>query len=386
MFAFAAELTDTLWSRALVTTGPVPAGYRVAETYAAVPNYTRARMLVPVGPAAAATVLRYNALRTGRTRISRWALGTGLRLGGGPLLLRHQLRVCVRPGDELLLAFLARRLGADDLVASIGLGAPGPNRKPTLQLFGSSGRPVGYAKIGHNPATRAMVRREAAALRCPAPAGVRRPAVLAEFDWHDLAVLVTAPMPLDVRGQRAGSWPPAEAVRAVAGPTRRMTVADSPLWKRIVSAGYVADLPDAALPDANLPDANLPGANLPGAELEFGAWHGDWVFWNMAWSGRDLWVWDWEHFGTDVPLGFDLAHYVFQREFVYRGRSAADAVSTMDREAPAHLAAIGAPAEPTLTLYLLEMAVRTEELARDSGSSDERLRTGLAEVLAARLR
>lgn len=365
-FAFAGELIDTLWSRALVTTGPVPAGYRVAETYAVVPNYTAARMLVPLGPAAAATVLRYNALRTRRTRISRRALGIGLRLGGGPLLLRHQVRVCVPPGEELLLAFLARRLGVADLVASIGLGPAGPNRKPTLQLFDRSGRPVGYAKIGHNPATRAMVRREAAALSRPAPAGVRRPALLAEFDWHDLAVLVTAPMPLDVRGHRPSSWPPDAAVRAVAGPTQRMAVSASPLWKRIEAAGYHS-------------------AVAPDSELEFGAWHGDWVFWNMAWSGRDLWVWDWEHAGTEVPLGFDLAHYVFQREFVYRGRSAAEAVSTMDREAPAHLAAIGAPAEPTLTLYLLEMAVRTEELERDSGSSDERLRTGLAEVLAARL-
>jgi hypothetical protein len=366
LFAFAAELIDTLWSQALVTTGPVPSGYRVTETYAAVPNYARARMLVPVGPAAAATVLRYNALRTRRTRISRRVLGTGLQVGGGPLLLRHQLRVCVRPGDELLLAFLARRLGVDDLVASIGLGAPGPNRKPTLQLFDRSGRPVGYAKIGHNPATRAMVRREAAALSHPAPAGVRRPALLAEFDWHELAVLVTAPMPLDVRGHGPSSWPPDAAVRAVAGPTQRIAVSASPLWNRIETAGYAGDLPDV--------------------ELEFGAWHGDWVFWNMAWSGRDLWVWDWEHAGTAVPLGFDLAHYVFQREFVYRGRSAAEAVSTMDREAPPHLAAIGAPAEPTLTLYLMEMAVRTEELERDSGRCDERLRTGLAEVLAARLR
>jgi hypothetical protein len=177
-------------------------------------------------------------------------------------------------------------------------------------------------------------------------------------------------MPLNVRGQRAATWPPDAAARAVAGPTRRMAISDSPLWKRISAVDQLGDSLAALSPDT---------------ELEFGGWHGDWVFWNMAWSGRELWIWDWEHAGTEVPLGFDLAHYVFQREFVYRGRSATDAVSTMDREAPAHLAAIGAPAEPTLSLYLLEMAARTEELARDSGSSDERLRAGLAEVLTDRL-
>lgn len=44
------------------------------------------------------------------------------------------------------------------------------------------------------------------------------------------------------------------------------------------------------------------------------AWHGDLTPWNVS-RGPDgrLLVWDWERFGTGVPLGFDAVHHFFQR-------------------------------------------------------------------------
>jgi hypothetical protein len=43
------------------------------------------------------------------------------------------------------------------------------------------------------------------------------------------------------------------------------------------------------------------------------AWHGDLSPWNIAAGGDGrLLVWDWERFGTGVPLGFDALHHFFQ--------------------------------------------------------------------------
>ena len=48
-------------------------------------------------------------------------------------------------------------------------------------------------------------------------------------------------------------------------------------------------------------------------ELTFGAWHGDWTPWNMATTATTVLVWDWERFGTGVPVGYDALHFDFQR-------------------------------------------------------------------------
>jgi hypothetical protein len=54
------------------------------------------------------------------------------------------------------------------------------------------------------------------------------------------------------------------------------------------------------------------GAAYGGEEVDFGAWHGDWTPWNMAWHRGRVQLWDWERFDPDVPVGFDLLHYRLQ--------------------------------------------------------------------------
>ncbi len=111
-----------------------PAGHTVVVRYAVVPSVARARFLLPLGRPGALS----GADRGGAGRA---------RSGGGA----------------------ARRAGRAELGtpvhAAFGVRPPDPNHKPTLQLFDDRGEPRGYAKIGWNDATRALVTAEAAALR-----------------------------------------------------------------------------------------------------------------------------------------------------------------------------------------------------------------------------
>src|SRR5690606_8446290 len=92
--------------------------------------------------------------------------------------------------------------------------------------------------------------------------------------------------------------------------------------------------------------------------LDFGAWHGDWTPWNMAWHRGVLRLWDWERFARGVPNGFDLLHYRLQEAM--RAASGPPYASW-----PSAAVAVlepfglrGAVAEATVRLYLLELCRR----------------------------
>ena len=85
----------------------------------------------------------------------------------------------------------------------------------------------------------------------------------------------------------------------------RSALADSPFWSRIC-----ADL-DALGPRGApfLRVVRQLGERHGAAVLAFGSWHGDWTRTNVAPHGHSVLAWDWERFGTGVPVGFDALHY-----------------------------------------------------------------------------
>jgi hypothetical protein len=193
-----------------VTADTVPDGYRLAESYVVVPSLGRARMLLPGANRTArlGALSHYNALREPRTRSIRAGLAL-LSRSGIDARLGAPLSICVPeatgPQDEselLVTSRLAQLLGHGRLDVAIGVNRPGPNSKPTLQVFGSAGQPVAFVKVGWNELTRDLVTREAEALRdIPDEVlpGLRRPRPLLHEQWHDLTLLATEPMPLGVR-------------------------------------------------------------------------------------------------------------------------------------------------------------------------------------------
>ena len=77
------------------------------------------------------------------------------------------------------------------------LGTRRVNQKPVLQVFDLDGRLLGYAKVGHNELTAALVRREAAALAsigAQAPQWFRVPRLIDHGQWGGLDILVTSPL------------------------------------------------------------------------------------------------------------------------------------------------------------------------------------------------
>ncbi|WP_412753808.1 hypothetical protein [Krasilnikovia sp. M28-CT-15] len=377
-----------------------------AVAYAVVPSLDRARFLLPLAGrrVTAASVLAYNALRPPRVRAGRTAVGLlaragALRLTRAPVLSVH-VPAGVDPAEVLLCAHLADLLGVPGLHAAIGIRPPDPHHKPTLQLFDDAGRPRGYAKIGWNDGTRAMVRAEAATLAAlPAPGGELPvvPGLVLHTRWRDREVAVVAPMPRRVRRLRSPGEPRLTAMLAVArrgGPAAApRALRDSPLlsdWRRRAAGAAAATAEWGAHPAAMSIGAAIDAIEARDGALagEFGDWHGDWVPWNMARHRGRLYLWDWENRGTGVPVGFDLAHQAFQTALSLRGRPAPDCADAADAALHRYGPALGldvARQRMVVDAYLVELWLRTFELSGGAAGWNPRLHPALLQVLAARL-
>ncbi|MER7444379.1 hypothetical protein [Micromonospora avicenniae] len=386
--------------RVALTVGAAPAGHRVAARYAVVPSLSRPRFLLPLGAprATAAALLAYNALRPPRVRAVRAALGGLSRVGAaGPAF--PTLTVSVPAGSdagELLLAErLAVDLAAGPLHAGCGVRPLDPNHKPTLALFTGDGRPQGYAKIGWNGATRALVSAEAAALRELAeltgvPDHPVTPRLLTEIEWAGQVVAVVEPLPPRVRGVPVNDPPRIAALLAVArrgrpaSPSRPL--AGSSFLDRLAAGAARAARADSSGRRAVAAVAAL-ARRHGGTALEFGHWHGDWVPWNLGRHAGELVAWDWEHSGPDVPLGFDLAHDAFQRALVLRGEPAAAAAGAVDTRLARYGDQLGlgaAQRRAVADAYLVEMWLRTFRLADAGAGWNTALHPALLDVIEKR--
>ena len=358
-----------------------------AARYAVVPSLDRARFLLPLGSrrVTASSMLAYNALRPPKVRASRAVIGLLARVGALGLTRAPTLSVHAPDGVELLWDHLAGLLGEARLHAAIGVRPSDPHHKPTLQLFDDAGRPRGYAKIGWNDGTRAMVRAEAAALAelpPPAPDLPAVPRLLLHTRWHDREVAVVEPMPGDVRRLPEPGRPRIAAMLAVA---RRGGPPAPP--RSVTQGGFLAAWRRRSAP-AIEPAIDALEARDGGLLVEFGDWHGDWVPWNMARRRGEMFVWDWENCGSGVPVGFDLAHQAFQTALSTRGRPAAECAAAVDAALATHGPALGlAPAAQRFVAdaYLVELWLRTHELSADGAGWNPKLHPALLHILDARL-
>jgi hypothetical protein len=355
-----------LWPDARVGTGRAPGAVR---EFAFLPSADRPRLLLPAGlPAAAAGALRrYSHDLGARQRATRALTATAVRAGLADRVLRDRLHVS---GDgESVEDRLAEILGRP-VVVSVGLGSARANRKPILHVLTPRGAPLAFVKVGDTPMARDLIAGEAAALRHLAgrsPRTLRVPGLVHHGDWRGLGLLVLTPLPTGALSFRSRRSAPVAAMRELTGGTRRMALAASPFWTRF------RDVPlDDPAQRERLADAVARiGAAYGDDEMEFGAWHGDWTPWNMAWHGGRVQLWDWERFDPDVPAGLDLLHY--------RSQAGGGYDAWPDPAILAPWGTAGRAAAITVELYVLELARRYLAAAR--GDLGEPLRPQAARLL-----
>ncbi|GHJ57369.1 hypothetical protein Nm8I071_66760 [Nonomuraea sp. TT08I-71] len=388
--AYLGELAGLIWPEPAE-----PALRKGGGGWVVVPSASRPRLLVPTGSGrAAASAVRHSTEAVGRkARLVRQGLATAFRLGLGPLVFRDRLVVTGGGLD----AYLAEVLGERALV-SLHIGPARANRKPVLQLLAPDGRALGYAKLGVDPLTRALVEAEAAALRRLADlplgpvtvAGVRH-----HGDWHGHALLVQEALPVRLPRATPAAAEAAEraAMVAVAGclGVRRRS------WAGSDHAARLADAVDAlgARPEAGRLRAALKTVGDLDPTVAFGAWHGDWNGGNSAVlaDGRVL-VWDWERFEADVPVGYDELHRAVQTAIGNDGVEPVEAARALIAGADRALAPFdpdGRGADLVAVLYLVELAARylrdrQAEAGARLGHVDDWLLPAVEEHLARRAR
>lgn len=328
------------------------------------------RFLVPADdPAASARTLRsYNRLRPRRVRTGRAAIGWALRFGAAGRLTEPR-RLTAPEGAAVLLDHLAAVLGEPRVVfAATEQGGSG-FLTPVLQLFRPDGTPAGFAKVGWDRVTAAMIRTEADALTLAAATvwpDLRVPAVRWHGSWEGLEILVTAPMPARVRRLRPTELPPIEPLRAVAeldGPLLHTPVVESSYWADACSIAANASAAGRADLATHLEQVAREHGMVT---LEFGRWHGDWVEWNLAKAGGALWAWDWAYSAPGVPFGFDLLQFFHLRHRILRGEEAPVALEHAAADATPGLEQLGLHGDDrraVVALHRVEVLLR-EERAR----------------------
>jgi hypothetical protein len=369
------------------------------EHYTVIPSARSPRLLVPRGDRrVAAVAVRHAIVATSRRARLRQAVLAGLFSVGlghrsvGDLAFRDTVRV---DGPVRLSARLAAVMGGDVRV-SLRFGPDRANRKPVLQLLDSTGDCVAFAKVGVNPLTRELVRREAAVLTRLEDqnlAPVRPPRLLLAERWlDDLELMVVEALPV---------WRP-EPTRPGAVDEARIAamrvVAEVGGVRTDVEAldGYLNDLTARIRaidpnPYAGLLLGALDRVRASGLPIPIGAWHGDWTDGNMAVRDDEVLLWDWERFADRVPVGFDALHFEFNRAMGAPSRSAAAGAAAVRDRCARLLAPFGVPATAAgaiWTLYAAEIATRfvTDELDRTTsklGRVAEWLGPALAVEIAA---
>lgn len=330
--------------------------------FAVVPNAHRPRLLVPLDPSAAAAraIRRFSSSLSLPTRVARVGAAGAVRLGAARALPD---RIVVRPGSSPSLTDHLAEVFGGPVVVSLGVGTARVNRKPVLQLFDSTGRTLGFAKVATSAQSSRDVRGEAEALATVARRRWRSlavPRVVHQTEWNSMFVLVISALPAGARLWERSQGPPLEAMHELASAfdEGEQVVADTAWWSRVSSAA--GSLPDIGQRDAFAAAAERFLSLEADRKVRIGAWHGDWTAWNMAWHRGVVQLWDWERFETGVPAGIDAVHFAVNEAVTSAGLSPS-AIRGGVRRAIADVPRSGARALGAM--YLLTVAGRYLPLA-----------------------
>jgi hypothetical protein len=339
-----------------------------------IPNRHKPKLVVPASGRLAGIVVGTHGLPdSARQRVLRRLLALALRLGLGRLIVADRLAIAGPTSAERTIAdlpqYLAGVLG-EAVEASMPITVARSNRKPVLQLLSPRGQVLAFCKVGVNPLTSDLVSREAEVLRAlnaAALASFEAPEVMYHGQWRSQEILVCSPLPTG----RAARPERAVVQQAMV----QLSLADVALTPSTGSdPGYLVGLADRVVRETAsarpshrhqvLSCLSEQAARLRDqiqTPLRLGNWHGDWTPWNCGQLGDRLLVWDWERFGTGVPLGFDSIHYDLQLAVTGGGKTHLGAAQdALDRASSLLKEWTVSPdkARCTVAAYLIEISLR----------------------------
>lgn len=357
-----ADIVHAVWGSLATVDGAI------AEfTYLPVPGRASAHQLLPWSPlAAVAAAGRPSDDRSPLRRLRDGAGVTALLLNG---LVRADRRVTIGSANAPIAETLSRLTGRPVHSLVVLCGPPRANQKPVVQALDRFGRTLAFAKLAWNPLTADLLAAEHEALSTLSRADlgpVVVPKVLGRGVSDGVEWLALSP----VHSRHGGRGAVLNAIDAAAAIETCCGISTM----RLDDTAFARSLAPRAtgLPLAEPAVERFLG-EFGGHAVLVGAWHGDFVPWNMD-SGRGrIAVWDWERFATGVPVGFDRLHLHLQVDVHRRSVPIPAALSALD----AHLGTLlpGLDAQTgrvVLAAYLTELLVRYEHdgLGAESSALD----------------
>lgn len=316
------EAVESLWPGAQFTTrrAGVAGGER---SWLVLPSLSQPIVLVPPSCRAASVALQPRGTGRGEVvmRGLAWLQRSGLlRFLPVPRLVVEQEPA---PGVRTAEAVLAEVLGPVAAVV-VRLGRRRFNRALVLMPFDRDGRLLAVVKVARGEAAREVLRREHETLGRVSRMeldGLTVPRPLGHLETDTVSYLVMTPL-TSAEANRPEPVPVTQ-MKALArqGPGEAAALRDTAAVARLRRQASALEDPDqrgwttAALDDLL--------AELGEVAVPQGAWHGDWVPWNLARAGSQVLLWDWEHFDPEALLGWDHLHYLAQHLRSSRGTSPA---------------------------------------------------------------
>ncbi len=372
-------------------------GRRPSETYLPVPSWRAPRLLVPLSSrkaAAAALGLRSGPRHRPAHRWIYRVAAKAMELDVAQHLLAARVLVYDLDDDPAAAAgsfaeHVAQLLGSDTVVCPRVSTLTDTNRTLGMHVIDRDGRLVGFVKAGWNALTRQLVDNEAHAMQRLAAhqsPRLRAPQLLHRGTWNNLDFIIAEPLDFTVGEQPSSGGPTRlDVIEEIigTGDDSIQQLQDSAYWSRtqqrlrtVTGSSAVDSLTKSAVTDVftQLDD------DFGAMHLRFGAWHGDWLPWNMLQRGQRLIAWDWEYWSDCAPAGFDVLHF-FAGTALFRDRHQLDRAlaQTEARSGPLlqRLGLTAASAEAVHHLYVFELVLRRLEIVVQGGAVDRALFPGM---------
>jgi hypothetical protein len=272
----------------------------------------------------------YNA-QNWKARLAKRFLALGFRIGvASPLLAKAQFQkgrhlTQKNQTNNSLFEHLKEVVQRDDVTFAVSLGTPGVYRKPVIQVLTREGHILGYAKVGWNRATNALVQNEASVSRYLSEIAFRSfyvPSVLYEGWWNDQYVCIqSSPVAQLQAAPQVLTAPYLQVIEELKNlHSRSLTLTESAFWKRLVCQIDKTPSPyHRRLLQQGLRRAE---ESLSQTVLPFHFCHGDLAPWNAGRLNSQLFLFDWEYADPEGLPGWDLFHFTFQTLWLLENQSA----------------------------------------------------------------